>query len=119
MVVLTARDGEVAGAAAEMTYLRCPDARGGVDLAAGLRALRAEHGVASVLCEGGPTLNAALLAAGLVDELSLTLSPRLAGGSDPLSIIGGIALGEPRGLTLRSVHEADGMLFLRYAARPA
>ena len=40
------------------------------------------HGVRSVLCEGGPTLNSHLLAAGLVDELFLSLSPRLVGGTE-------------------------------------
>ena len=40
-----------------------------------------EHGMRSVLCEGGPTLNSFLLAAGLVDELFLTLNPKLLGGA--------------------------------------
>ncbi|WP_414172404.1 dihydrofolate reductase family protein [Clavibacter tessellarius] len=33
------------------------------------------HGLTSVVCEGGPALAAALLAAGRVDELCLTTSP--------------------------------------------
>ncbi len=36
-----------------------------------------------MLCEGGPHLNGALLAAGVVDELFLTLAPKLGGGADP------------------------------------
>jgi riboflavin biosynthesis pyrimidine reductase len=50
-----------------------------VDLAAALGAL-AERGYARVLAEGGPTLNGQLAAAGLLDELCLTVSPLLAGG---------------------------------------
>src|SRR5690606_21121958 len=34
-----------------------------------------------VLCEGGPTLNSELMAADLVDEIHLTLSPQVTGGS--------------------------------------
>jgi hypothetical protein len=49
-----------------------------VDLRAALEAL-AERGMRHVLCEGGPQLNTSLAAAELVDELCLTLSPRLAG----------------------------------------
>ena len=47
-----------------------------------LRSLR-EEGVRALLCEGGPTLHGALQAAGLVDELFLTIAPKLAGGEAP------------------------------------
>ena len=50
-----------------------------VDLAAALGAL-AERGFARVLAEGGPSLNGQLAAAGLLDELCLTLAPLLVGG---------------------------------------
>ena len=50
-----------------------------VDLAFALGAL-AERGFTRVLAEGGPSLNGQLTAAGLLDELCLTLSPLLAGG---------------------------------------
>ncbi|HCB37252.1 MAG TPA: hypothetical protein DEP66_03350, partial [Acidimicrobiaceae bacterium] len=57
--------------------------RGGrVDVAAALRRLR-ELGAATVLCEGGPTLNAHLLAADVVDEINLTVSPAAVFGSAP------------------------------------
>ena len=81
-----------------------------------LEHLRAEHGVRSVLCEGGPRLNAGLLAAGVVDELFLTISPLLAATPDPLTILEGGA-SEPVDLDLVSVLEADGTLFLRYRLR--
>jgi riboflavin biosynthesis pyrimidine reductase len=81
-----------------------------------LRRAQAEHGVRSVLCEGGPTLNAAMLAEGVLDELFLTVSPLLAGGPAPLTIL---THGEPVPLELRWALEGDGALFLRYALAPA
>jgi 5-amino-6-(5-phosphoribosylamino)uracil reductase len=77
-----------------------------------LEHVRAEHGVRTVLCEGGPRLNAGLLAAGVVDELFLTISPLLATTPDPLTIVEGGA--GPVGVELVSVLESGGMLFLRY-----
>ena len=56
--------------AAPVEIVRLPDP----SPAAALADLRA-RGVRAVLCEGGPTLNRVLLAAGLVDELFLTLEP--------------------------------------------
>ena len=56
--------------------------------AAALADLRA-RGVRALLCEGGPTLNRALLGAGLVDELFLTLSPLLAGNAEAPRIVEG------------------------------
>ena len=50
-----------------------------VDLAAALVDLRA-RGLGHLLCEGGPSLLTDLLAAGLVDELCLTVVPLLVGG---------------------------------------
>ena len=49
----------------------------------------------SVLCEGGPTLNSFLFAAGLVDELFLTLNPKVVGGAAALTIVAGRELVEP------------------------
>ena len=84
-----------------------------------LRLARAEHGVRSVLCEGGPTLNGALFAEDLVDELFLSISPLIANGPAPLTIVEGAGPGEPVGLELVWTHEADGMLFCRYAVARA
>jgi riboflavin biosynthesis pyrimidine reductase len=77
-----------------------------------LRRAQDEHGVRSVLCEGGPTLNVAMLAEGAFDELFLTISPLLAGGRDPLTILND---GDPAPLELRWALEGGGALFLRYA----
>ncbi|KRE37255.1 hypothetical protein ASG73_11280 [Janibacter sp. Soil728] len=51
-----------------------------VDLAAVIERARASFGP-HVLCEGGPTLAAELVATGLVDELGLSWTPHLVGGS--------------------------------------
>jgi riboflavin-specific deaminase-like protein len=53
--------------------------RGGVDLAEAMAQLRT-RGIEFVLCEGGPSLNADLARAGLVDEVDLTLAPLIVGG---------------------------------------
>lgn len=81
---------------------------------AALRRLRSEHGVRSLLCEGGPALNGALLRAGLVDELFLTVAPRLAGGAAPLTIVAGETAVDPIELELVWVLCHEGSLFLRY-----
>ncbi len=85
---------------------------GDVDLAQALDAF-AGFGAHHVLAEGGPTLNGALARARLLDELCVTLSPRLASG-DAKRIIAGSTLEELEGLRLRSICEEDDFLFLRY-----
>jgi riboflavin biosynthesis pyrimidine reductase len=86
--------------------------RGGVDLRRAVDAL-GERGFRHVLAEGGPTLNAELALAGVLDELCLTLSPKLAAG-DAKRILAGPALPSPMELLVRSVLEDEGYLFLRY-----
>jgi riboflavin biosynthesis pyrimidine reductase len=83
-----------------------------VDVDAMLDAL-ARLGLRQVLCEGGPGLFGALLEAGLVDELCLTLSPLLVGGD-----AGRIVRGAPEAARrMRVVHvlQARDLLLLRYA----
>jgi 5-amino-6-(5-phosphoribosylamino)uracil reductase len=119
LVVLTGSNGEIAGAKARIEYLRQEHLPGAaIELAPLLRRLRTEHGVRSILCEGGPHLNAPLLAEGLVDELFLTLSPKLAGGPDPLTIVAGAPLPEPAEMELLGAAELDGELYLRYRLNP-
>ena len=106
---------------ADIPLFQDPEARivtyEGEDAAAPSRALRRareEHGVRSVLCEGGPTLNASLLADGVLDELFLTVSPLLVDREAPLTIVGGGGPEGPVPLELVWVLEAVGRLFLRY-----
>jgi riboflavin biosynthesis pyrimidine reductase len=86
-----------------------------VDPGSALDALR-ERGVRSVLAEGGPNLNSQLAAAGRLDELCLTVSPRLVGGAAN-RILAGPSLTGPPELRLASVCEQDGFVFLRYLIR--
>ena len=97
---------------AEVTVHRMAAAELTVDRV--LRSLRADHGVRSVLCEGGPKLNRELLEAGMLDELYLVLEPKLAGGGDGPTIVTGPLLEQPGRLELVTIMEADGSLFLRY-----
>jgi riboflavin biosynthesis pyrimidine reductase len=117
VAVLTASDGELPEIPAEVHYLRGP---GGVDLELRplLERLRSEFGVRSILCEGGPSLNESLIGEGLVDELFLSLAPKLAGGP-PLTLLTGDPLSEPVVLELVWLLEHDGHLFARYRLQDA
>jgi riboflavin biosynthesis pyrimidine reductase len=85
---------------------------GDVDFALALEQL-GRRGVQSVLAEGGPTLNGQLATAGLLDELCVTLAPRLASG-DAKRILSGSTLDSLTVLALHAVYEQDDYLFLRY-----
>jgi riboflavin-specific deaminase-like protein len=74
----------------------------------------AGRGVRRILCEGGPTLNAALFAHRLIDEVFLTIAPKLVGGEDPLTIVKGARFDATVRLQVRSLVEHEGELFLRY-----
>lgn len=112
LVLTPSPDAELEPCAAQVSYLRAP-------LAEGVRRLRGERGVASVLCEGGPHLLGDLLRAGLVDELHLVIATKLAGGADPITIVTGAGFEPPVGLELLSLHESGGYLFLRYGVSSA
>lgn len=81
------------------------------NLAELLASLRGE-GVRAVICEGGPTLHGSLQALGLVDELFLTIAPKLSGGQAPRILEG--SLPEIADLDLVWLLESDGELFARY-----
>ena len=92
-----------------------------VDAGAAVDALH-ERGHSLVLSEGGPTLFGALLAAGRLDELFLTVSPVLAGrapGDVRLSLLEGLPLlpDVRAAAELRSIRRHDDHLFLRYGLR--
>jgi riboflavin-specific deaminase-like protein len=94
------------------TSVRVVRHEGFVDIAAALRHLRAERGIRALLCEGGPGLHGELQAAGLVDELFLTIAPKLVGGEAPRIIEGDLpTIAE---LDLAWLLEQDGELFARY-----
>jgi riboflavin-specific deaminase-like protein len=109
VLIFTAADSEPPPTTTQVDLVRHHDS---VDLAAALRTLRAEHGIRALLCEGGPTLHGALLAAGLVDELFVTRAARLAGGAGP-GLVTDLEAGV-RDLDLVSLCESDGELYARY-----
>ncbi|MDC0770955.1 pyrimidine reductase family protein [Streptomyces sp. HD] len=84
----------------------------GVDPARAVRAL-AELGHTRLLTEGGPRLLGQLVAAGVLDELCLTISPMLTAG-DAQRIAGGPSVAVPKRFGLASLLEEDGFLFGRY-----
>ena len=100
-----------------LTVVETPDAgEGHVDLGWLLGHLKAEHAVDRLLVEGGPSLNSALVDAGLVNELFLTVAPKLLAGREA-AILRGVAAEAPgvsRSLHLISVHSSGSELFLRY-----
>jgi riboflavin-specific deaminase-like protein len=109
VVIATASENELPAVQAQVEYARMGD-----DLPRLMAYLHEEHGVRSVLCEGGPTLNSHLFAADLVDELFLTLTPKLLGGAAALTIVAGRELVEPLEPNLVSVAEGDGELYTRW-----
>ena len=90
---------------------------GDVDLAAALVEMRRRFGTRLVQAEGGATVNGQLAAAGLVDELNLTVSPQLAGGSGPRLLERAPDLTQR--MDLAHVLEDDGFLFTRWVRRDA
>lgn len=74
-----------------------------------------QRGCRTVLCEGGPALNAQLAEADLIDELNITLAPLLVGGTSARLTATTRDLDQQ--LTLAHLWEADGTLLARYVRR--
>ncbi len=72
-----------------------------------------DRGVSVVLAEGGPSLNHQLIEAQLVDELCLTISPRLIGGESE-GILNGPLLSHPHKFQLNGLATQDEFLFCSY-----
>ena len=87
-----------------------------VNLPAMLAILRADYGVRRLVCEGGAQIFRALLAAGLIDELHVTLCPRVFGGEKAPTLTGlpGAFLPASVPLTLKKMEVIGGECFLRY-----
>jgi riboflavin biosynthesis pyrimidine reductase len=81
-----------------------------------VRALR-ERGYRRILTEGGPGWMGSMLAASAVDELFLTVAPRLLGGADGHVPLSGETDLADAGMRLVGVRVSNDHLFLRYAAR--
>jgi riboflavin biosynthesis pyrimidine reductase len=109
VLIFTASETEPPETAASVEVVRH---EGAVNLGEALRHLRAERGIRAVLSEGGPHLHSQLQADGLVDDLFLTIAPKLSGGEGPRILEG--SLPGVVGLELAWLLEQDGELFARY-----
>jgi riboflavin biosynthesis pyrimidine reductase len=109
VLVFTASEAEPPATAASVEVVRH---EGAVNLAEALRYLRRERGIHSLLSEGGPNLYAQMQADGLVDDLFLTIAPKLSGGEAPRIVEG--SLPGVSELELCWLLEEDGELFARY-----
>ncbi len=122
VVILTGSQASLPAGAADVEYIRTGHA-GRCELGDAIAELGQRYGVQRVLCEGGPHLAWQLLAAGLLDELFLTIAPMLAGGEpasgEALRILAGGELVPPRQLELLSALSGGSELFLRYGVLAA
>jgi len=87
-----------------------------VDLGIALGEL-AQRGAATVLLEGGPSLNGAMAASDLIDEMNVSVAPLLVGGSGGRMFSGNHKTKPLEMNLVRTLHQ-NGYLFHRYV-RPA
>ena len=83
--------------------------------------LRREWAVKRLLCEGGGELNFELLRLGLVDELHLTLCPRVIGGRDAPTIADGegfASLAKTASMKMTRQRRIGDELFTTWCVRP-
>jgi riboflavin-specific deaminase-like protein len=112
VLIFTASEAEPPAVATPLEVVRH---EGFVNLAEALRHLRQERGVRALLCEGGPGLHGELEGGGMVDDLFLTIAPKLSGGEAPRIVEGELpAVAE---LELGWLLEESGELFARYRRR--
>jgi riboflavin biosynthesis pyrimidine reductase len=112
VIVYTSSDGDPPAVPAPVELVRLAEATPAA-AAADLR----RRGVRALLCEGGPRLHRSLLAAGLVDELFVTVAPLLTGDELEPTIVAGGKLVEPISLDLRWLLRSGSELFARYGVR--
>ncbi len=99
-------------ALSERAEVRRSGGSGSVALDRVLEELAERDGIRRLLCEGGGVVNAAMLAAGLVDELLVTVAPVLLGAGGSASPVDGAL---PRtSLTLLEGEVVEGEVFARY-----
>ncbi|MEA2211299.1 MAG: hypothetical protein QOF83_1247 [Solirubrobacteraceae bacterium] len=112
VVVFTGAEVQLRDVAAHVEIVPLPP--GELDFAHALAHLRASHRVRALLCEGGALVLGALLREAVIDELFLTLAPKLLGGGAETAITAGPELPELAHARLAGVLERDSTLFLRY-----
>ena len=88
-----------------------------VDLHAMLHTLHTVYKVRRLVCEGGATLFRSLLAENLIDELHLTVTPRVFGGrkAPTLTGVAGEYLATSTQLRMRACEVVEQECFLRYS----
>jgi riboflavin-specific deaminase-like protein len=112
VIVFTGDEVELGDSSAWVEVVRLPPAE--LDFAHALSHLASEYEVRALLCEGGPSVLSALLREDVLDELCLTLAPKLLGGGTATAITAGPELPEFAQARLAGVIERQGTLFLRY-----
>lgn len=112
VVVFTTGSLDASSLAAEVDVVRLDP--GELTLTTMMRRLRSAYDVRGLLCEGGPTLFGSLLRENLVDELFLTVAPKLTAGGRGTTITTGPQLPELRELSLVWALERENSLYLRY-----
>ena len=110
-------DGHLAELAADgVSYIVAQDET--MDVGALLATLQSELGIRRLLLEGGGNINGSLIAAGLVDEISLLVAPAIDGGDGVTGVFdaGAAGLSGKASLELTSAEPlAHGAVHLRYA----
>jgi len=109
VLVFTSSEAEPPATESSLEIVRHP---GAVNLVEAMRHLRRERGVRALLSEGGPHIHEQMQADGLVDDLFLTIAPKLSGGEAPRILEG--PLPDVVDLELAWLLEEDGELFARY-----
>ncbi len=88
-----------------------------VNFARAFQWLRSEFAVKRLLCEGGGETNAALMEAGVVDEIHVTVCPLVLRGRRAPTLCdgsGAVSLSHATRLKLKAVKRVNGELFLTY-----
>ena len=91
-----------------------------IDFRSALRWLHAKWNVQRLLCEGGGDLNGTLFRAGLVDELHLTICPKIFGGDHAPTIAEGSGfqrLADAQQFQIQSARRRQGELFTVFSRR--
>lgn len=107
VIVIGSGESEVRPSAAHIDYVRS------ASLPAALRELRERFEVGLLLCEGGPTLAGELLTEGLLDELFITIAPRIVGGPPGPTFLDAAQIDGERAIALSQLLRAGDELFLR------
>ena len=104
------------------TVIEVEDSEERVDPLSALEALY-EHGIRRLLVEGGARLHGSLLRAGLVDQVSAFVAPRIYGGDDAVPAVRGTAIEDGRAaVVLEDIawrRIGDDLLMQGYVPKPA